>query len=244
MRRMKHTQQAWWLNLTASIIGFDDNGDGGGAGDGGAGDGGDGGDASGAAGDGDGSAAGDGGASSGGEDVSGLKSALEKERTDRKALEKELKGFRTAAQTKADAEKTEVQRLTDANAAAIAKTTKLAEGFKTSAVRTAVLEAAGKAKFRDATDALTADVLAAIGVEQDEDDPTQVTIDAATVTEAIKQLAKKKPHYLATTTPAGGQGGGTPSGSKFGGSNNNGKVDPTKAALAERYPALRGRIGN
>lgn len=247
MRRvMNHTKQAWWLSLSASIIGFDEGGTGG-AGDGGAGDGGEG--AAGAAGStdggsGEGAQGGEGaeGANSKDDDTAGLKSALAKERADRKKLEKDLAAFRKAEQTKADAEKSDIQRLTDENSRTTAKAQKLAEGFKNNALETAILQAAATAKFRDPSDALRPEVLSAIGVEQDEDDPTKITIDSAEVTTAIKKLAKDKPHYITVTT-ANNSGGSAPkSGSTFGGANNGGTIPPAQAALLTKYPALRGRI--
>lgn len=172
------------------------------------------------------------------EDTTGLKSALEKERADRKALEKRVKAYEKAQQEKDDAEKTEVQRLADQNSTASQKVAKLAAGFRKTAVEAAIVKAAGKANFTDPTDALRQEVIEAIGVEQDEDDPTQVTIDEASVTEAIKQLARAKPHYLGQQkTPP------PPSGSKFGGNNNN-HTPAMEQQLAARYPALARRMGS
>lgn len=229
---MRVTKNNWWKILTEPIIGFDEEGEGGaGAGEGsGEGDG----TGEGGSGEGDGSGAGAEGANGQGEDVTGLKSALEKERKDRKALEKELKTFRTAKQTAEDADKSEVERLKGENERTSARATKLAEGFKSSAVRTAVLEAAGKAKFRDPSDALRPEILALVGVEQDDDDPTQVTIDSATVNQAIKDLAKNKPHYIATEEKRLPK-----SGSSFGGSGGGNKGDAERAALMEKYPVLK-----
>lgn len=231
---MRVTKNDWWMFITQPIVGFDEEREGGaGAGEGsGEGDG----TGEGGSGEGDGSGAAGEGANGQGEDVTGLKSALEKERKDRKTLEKELKAFRTAKQTAEDADKSEVDRLKTENERTSTKATKLALGFKDSAVRTAVLEAAGKAKFRDPSDALRPEIIALIGVEQDDDDPTQVTIDPATVAQAIKDLAKNKPHYIATDEKRPPK-----SGSTFGGGGGGGtKGDAEKAALQQKYPALRG----
>ena len=175
-------------------------------------------------------------ASEPGEDTSGLKSALEKERAERKNLEKELKAFRKAQEDAANAEKTEIQRLTDAHGKSTAKLDKLAAAFKSSAVEKAILAEAQKSRFTDPTDALRPEVLAAIGVEQDEDDPTQVTVDQESVKAAVKELAKNKPHYLAapekktppTSSPKFGGSGQTPSTSE-------------EQRLAALYPALLRR---
>jgi hypothetical protein len=171
-------------------------------------------------------------------ELGGLKSALAKEREDRKALDKELATFRKAKQTAEDAEKSEVQRLTDQQQRNADKLQKLSDGYRKAAIDRAITEAAKNAKFRDPSDALRPEILSAISVEQDEDDPTQVTIDTASLNQAIKELAKNKPHYLVTGQPQGT----TRSGSTFGGSSNGGNnVDAERARLMSHYPALKGR---
>lgn len=222
---MRVTRNSWWLTLTQSIIGFDDGAEGGsGAGTG-----------EGEPGAGQGDPGNAGGDDAGKEDVSGLKSALEKERADRKKLEKDLAAFQRKQKAAEDAEKTEVERLKGENELVNSKTAKLAAGFKQNALETAILKAAGAAKFRDPSDALRAEVIAAIGVDQDEDDPSKVTIDAATVTQAIKDLAKAKPHYI-----AGPEKTTVKSGSNFGGGTTTPKGDEALAELKRKFPALRG----
>lgn len=235
---MRVTKKLWWQELTGSIIGFDEGDPAGGA----SGEG-----EPGAAGEGNGE--GDGSTGTGGEgnqpaeDTAGLKSALEKERADRKALEKEVRALRKTQQSRDDAEKTEVQRATEAEARTAEKVAKLAAQFKSSAIESAIVKAARIAKFTDPTDAVRPEVIAALSVEQDEDDPTKVEIDEASVTAAIKKLAREKPHWLTQEQK------GTPkpkSGSSFGGSGTAGtggqQVDPERAALLNKYPALRGRV--
>jgi hypothetical protein len=239
-RGMRVTRNKWWITLTQPIVGFDEGeGAGSGASSEGAGEG--------ANGAGEGAGEGEGSQGTGtegagaGEDVSGLKSALEKERNDRKAMEKELKALRKAEETRTAAEKSEIERATDAATKESQKVAKLAAGFRTNAVNEAILKAAGAAKFRDPSDALRPEVLAAIGVEQDEDDPSDITIDEATVTAAIKSLAKSKPHYL-LTDDGGKQKQQTPkSGSSFGGSAPQSNLTADEQALAKRYPALARR---
>jgi hypothetical protein len=235
MRRT--TINKWWLTSNKAILGFDEGSEGAGAGAEGTQGGAEGGTGSGAEG-----AEGAEGANSQTDDAAGLKSALQKERTERRAMEKELKAFRAAQTAKDDAEKTEVQRLTDQQTQASQRLQKLADGYRNNAVEAAILRAATEAKFRDPSDALRAEVLSAIGVEQDQDDPTAITIDSATVKDAVKALAKSKPHYL--QAPAGAQGTGAPSGSKFGGGSNSGGKPDQNAALLKAYPALRGRISS
>lgn len=163
------------------------------------------------------------------EDVSGLKSALEKERTERKDLEKQLKAFQKAQKEKEDAEKTEVERLGEKTAKDEEKIGKLAAKFRVNAVDAAIKAAAEK--FIDPSD--VADALRNnpdIVVEQDEDDPSDVKVDAKSVRKLVDDLAKRKTHWLK------GQG---PSGSKFGGTGNS--ADDEKALLA-KYPALASRM--
>jgi hypothetical protein len=239
-RGMRVTRNMWWITLTSPIIGFDEPGEGAGAGASGEGQG----EGANSAGEGAGEGEGSQGTGTEGagavEDVSGLKSALEKERTDRKAMEKELKALRAAEEKRTAAEKTEIERATDTATKESAKVQKLAAGFRKNAVNSAILKAAGEAKFRDPSDALRVEVLDAIGVEQDEDDPSNVTIDPATVTAAIKALAKSKPHYLATDD--GKQQKQTPkSGSSFGGGAPQSNMTADEQALAKRYPALARR---
>jgi hypothetical protein len=244
---MRGTRHNWWLTLNTPIIGYDDGQNTPGTGDGNANSG----DGQGASGEGAGGTGteGQGAGSTGDEgqgasdDTAGLKSALQKERDGRKAMEKELARYKKAEQDKADADKSEVDRATTQAQRAEEKAAKLAVGFKDSAVRSAILSAAGKAKFLDPSDALRPEVIAAIGVEQDEDDPTNVTIDEATVTAAVKKLATEKKHYIGTGNGQTQQQKPPKSGSSFGGNNNQGQGDPEKAALLAKYPALRGRIG-
>lgn len=166
-----------------------------------------------------------------------LKTALQKERENNKALNKRISAFEKAQRTKDDAEKTEVQRLTDEQARSSEKVTKLAAKFRKSAIHSAIVSAAKDAKFTDPTDAIREEVIAQLGVDQDEDDPSDVTIDAASVKKAVEELAKKKPHYLTTAEPERRQG--RPSGSKFG---NSGDPKPSQQdRLVAAYPALQRR---
>jgi hypothetical protein len=225
---MRRTRQNWWDHVT-SIRGFDE-GEGEGGGEGAGSEGGEG--------------AGDGGA--GGEsteegkqytedDVKGLKSALQRERDEKKALDKQLKAHQKKQREAEDAEKSEVERLSSATTAQQQKLEKLAAGYRSKAVNEAILKAAGNAKFLDPTDALRPEVLAAIGVEQDEDDPTEITIDEASVTQAVKTLAKAKPHWLTTA-----QKPNSKSGSTFGGTGS-GQGDGSPE-LAVKYPAFGRRV--
>lgn len=86
-------------------------------------------------GDGDGGDDGDGGK---GDDLDSLKSALKKERDRAKALERELKPLKTAAQAKADAEKSEAQKAQERADAAERERDTYRSQLRTSAVERAV----------------------------------------------------------------------------------------------------------
>lgn len=237
---MRITRNTWWNYLTSPIVGFDEGeGEGEGASGEGAGEGANG--AGGGAGESQGTQGTGNEGQGAGDDTAGLKTALERERRDRKAMEKELKTLRKAEEERANANKSEVQRATDAEAKSATKVEKLAARLRTNSVNEAILKAASAAKFRDPSDALRAEVIAAVGVEQDEDDPSDITIDEKTVTEAVKALAKAKPHYIATDT--GQQQRQAPkSGSQFGGSAPKNNLTADEQALAKMYPALGRRI--
>lgn len=243
---MRVTRNSWWINLSQSIVGYDEGGEGADSiGEEGTGstDSVDANGASGEAEDGQGSSGISGEGDGASEDTSGLKSALQKEREGRRAMEKELKALRRAEETRANANKSEVERATEAEARAAAKVEKLASGFRKTALHSAVLKAAGAAKFRDPSDALRPEILEAIGVEQDEDDPTQITIDEASVTSAIKNLAKAKPHYLAVGDSSQQKQKQIPkSGSTFNGSATQSNLTSDEQSLAKKYPALAHRI--
>lgn len=223
--------QAWWLN-PISIRGFE--GEEGAAGA----ESGDQGAAAGDAGSTEGVAEGSTASDAVTTDTEGLKKALAAERLARKAADKQVAAYTKAEKVKSDAELTEVERLKGVAEASTAKATKLAAGFRTTRIEQAVVRAATAAKFIDPSDALTPAVLASIGVEQDEDDPTEVTIDEATVQAAIKKLAKDRPHWISSgvVKPAAA----VKSGSSFSGAARaTAGTDADKAQMMKDFPALR-----
>lgn len=166
-------------------------------------------------------------------DVTGLKSALEKERAANKQKDKELKALRKAKEAKENAEKSDVERAETERATAVAKAEKLAEGFLRTNINGAIRRAAEKAGFIDPDDAVGSINRDDITFEQDDDDPSDVDIDQKSVDKAVKALATKKPHFVKT-----GTSDGEPSGSQFGGSKQKGKKS-SDDELRERYPSLR-----
>lgn len=168
-----------------------------------------------------------------GEDVSGLKSALQKEREANRAKDKQLKAFQKA---QADAEKAkmdDVDRLTAERDGSVEKAAKLATAWRDRSIRDAILDEARKLNFIDPSDALNID-RSVISYEQDDDDPSDVDIDLKTVTAAVKKLATEKKHLIRTGTDDG-----HPSGSGFGGSGKRTQKEKDEELL-ERYPSLRG----
>lgn len=181
------------------------------------------------------------------EDLSNLKSALAKERQDRKRFEKELKKLQ---KRDADAEldkKGEVEKL----AAQLQKSQdalgKFGPKFLQRAINDAIRDAATDSKllggkvFADVTDALALVDRQDLDYEQDEDDPSEVEIDVKSVQAAVKALAEKKKHLLTgdidteeeEERPPSHQ---PPSGSRFNGKKKKNEAD--EAALKLRYPSL------
>ena len=165
------------------------------------------------------------------EDVSGLKSALEKERSDRKALEKQIKELNKFKETIESKDKTESEKAKDEAAKSAEKVTKLATRLRSTALESAIAKAATKANFRDVDDAISLVKRDTITVEQDEDDPADIEIDEKSVEKAIKLLAEAKPHLLVA------EGERTPSGSKMGGKGS--KTEADEEALRKKYSSLR-----
>lgn len=163
--------------------------------------------------------------------TAGLKSALAAERKARKDEAKELKVLREEKEARELAAKSDVEREQIRADKASEKLTKLAAGYLKSATDTAIAKAAEKAGFLDTDDALAGVDRDSLGIEQDDEDPSIVTIDTKAVEKAIKALGLKKPHFLKTGTDDG-----DPTGSQFGGSKKKPKSED--AALKAKYPSL------
>jgi len=163
----------------------------------------------------------------------GLRSALAKERAAAKANARELKKLQKEKAERELAGKSESEQEKAKREAAESKLTKLAEGFKRTAVTSAIEKAAAKAGFIDTQDAVDALINSDdLGVEQDEDDPSDVTIDPKSIEKAVKALATKKPHFLKSGTEDG-----EPTGGQFGGSKQ--KKPTGDEEILAKYPSLR-----
>lgn len=248
--RIKNIKFSELEDLSKLVIrGFDDGDtDTGGSGDGGSeggsdGDGDDtGGDDDTGGGDGDGDAGDD----DLPDDLEGLKKALKTERELRKKMQKgqklterENRRLKKAQDDLKAAEEGEVAAAKKSADEAAAKVKNLGEKLKQSALERAITEAARKAKFRDPDDVITQlqrNNFAGIDIDQDDEDPSDIEIDPASVEKAVKAVATAKPHWLIAA------GDGSPSGGSFNGGKPGGKGGDKNKEFADRYPALRNKI--
>lgn len=221
---MNMNKLPWWMFDTTKLIGAEDPPEGG----------------AGNEGEGDQGGEGDEGGNEGGpekvkpEDVTGLKSALDKERRENARKDRELARLQKAEKEREDAEKTEVQRAKEEAETANTRAARLAEGFRDERINNAIITAANKANFFDPEDAVLAVDRDAISWDQDEDNPAQVKIDRKTVENAVKKLATSKPHLVKSGTSDQG-----PTGGQFGaGNNSKNKGEADEATYQLRYPAL------
>lgn len=159
--------------------------------------------------------------------VKGLKKALETERRERKRLERDAKTRQDADEEAELKTKTEVEQANIREQKATEKAAKLAQGMLRTSLNAAIAKAASN--FIDPNDAIDGVDRSAFSFTQDEDDPSEITIDVKTVEKAVKDLATKKPHYLKTGTDDG-----EPSGSNF----RRQKKATGDEAYKEHYPSL------
>ena len=172
------------------------------------------------------------------QNVDGLKSALAKERRERRKNERDLKRLRKLEEDRANANKSEIEKATDEAKKASERATALAAKLRTNAVDTAIIRAArGDLAFADSEDAIALIPRSDLVIEQDEDDPSDIEVDEASVKIALKALLRKKPHLKAGASDDGEVGGAT--GGKVGsrGTRDTGKFSEEK--LKELYPQLR-----
>jgi hypothetical protein len=165
--------------------------------------------------------------------AAGLKSALAKERARANAAEKKLKAADKAKAEAALKEKSELEQAQIREEAAKSRAEKLAAGYLRTSIDRQIERAAERAGFIDPSDALLGVERKNIIADQDDDDPSTVTVDEKSVKDAIKALATSKPHLLKKGTddgePTGGQFGRTPKTKK----------QTSEEALKEKYSALR-----
>jgi hypothetical protein len=163
-----------------------------------------------------------------------LKKDLADERKRRQRLENELAKRKKADEDAELATKDAVTQEKTKREQAEQRAKRLAEGFRSSEVRRAIRDMARTMNFHDPSDALVEDVLSAVDVEQDDEDPSSVTVDEASVKRAVKALADKKKHLV---RPSGTEDG-APTGSSFGGTRSGKRVSKDEQYL-DVYPSLR-----
>ena len=165
------------------------------------------------------------------ENNDGLKSALAKERKAAKDAQRALKAAQKRLDELDSKDKSDTDKAKDEASKVTALNAKLALRLRTTAVDNAIIQLAGSLNFRDVDDALQLVNRELIEIEQDDDDPSEIDLNKASVKAALEKLAKAKPHLIAA------EGQGEKSGSKF-----NGKKQSTKDAdeevLKKLYPAL------
>lgn len=140
-----------------------------------------------------------------------LRKALRAERAERKRLEREKKQKEDADADQAEREKGEVAHLTKKLEDQKAINKRLGSMFFDRAINEAIEKEAKLLNFIDTDDAIRGVDRAGIDAEQDPDDPSVISIDAASIKRAVKSLADKKAHLIRTGTTDGG-----PTGSSFG----------------------------
>lgn len=171
------------------------------------------------------------------DEAAGLKSALKKERRARKDLQRQLRQLQKQDPPKPKPNKSKDKSKDEEEKpdyAAIERSEKLAAKLAEQALDFELDQVARKYKFRDPEDVRRLVDRGEIDVEQDEDDPTQITIDSDDVDRVVKALKKKKPHLVGS---GDGNSSKTKSGSKFGG----GKKKTQKGSeqkLRNKYPGL------
>jgi hypothetical protein len=174
------------------------------------------------------------------EEIRKLKEALTNERRAHRATKK---ARRSPAPKKKAAPKKEAETEEDEEAvAAKATNVRLAERLVEEKVNNAVGRAARKLKFVDEEDAIKLVSLDDIDYEQDEDDPTKVTIDPQSITDALEALAEKKPHLIQAEDEEDDDDEGEKPPVKTSKMNGRKKKKGTlnDEELKKRYPALGG----
>lgn len=171
-----------------------------------------------------------------------VKAVLRKNRAATRAAEKALakaEKAKEAAEKKAkeyeDKNKTALERAEERATTAEKAVADLKTASQGTALRAAFLQNTGVA-WADVDDAFDA-AMSKFGLA-DLEVGDNGRVDSKKVDKIIKQLAKDKPHLVKAAETGTGSTGGSFNGNRGGGTSGGGK---DKAALAKKYPALRGR---
>lgn len=180
-----------------------------------------------------------------------LKAALKKERLSRRKFEREARQLRKAvpakksvAKKQAKDEEAEAETRAEIEQAR-QRSERLAGKLARQAVDNVILKMAGGFKFKDPDDAIALVNRADIDVDQDDEDPSDVEVDEDTVKDALRRLAKRKPHLLVQESDEDeeedDEGRSTKrrrsTGSKFSGKKGR-KDELSEEELRKRYSAL------
>ena len=169
------------------------------------------------------------------DDYEELKGALAKERAKAKRLERENNRLKRKKADNDGAEAQEEQKAIEEAQAKLkesnTKVERLATKLRNDARDAAILAEARKLKFIDPTDALTDAIRSQVEIDQDDEDPSDIEVDLASVTDAVKKLANSKKHLI------GKPNDGEPSGGRF--SSRRRQDDDAGDDLTEVYPSLR-----
>lgn len=184
------------------------------------------------------------------EDLAKLKRALAAERLKNKNLERKLKGPKADEGEgeedpeggEEEPEKGKAKGARSASArAAEAKLQKVTAAFVRSSFANTVRSLA--TNFLDPDDAIAAIDMKLIQHEQDDDDPSNIVWDESEIKTALKDLAKRKPHFLKPAEAGGEKTPKRPSGSKFSGPAGRPGTTPTEPEKLkdwqQRLPAMR-----
>lgn len=193
------------------------------------------------------------------DELAGMRKALAAERLRNKNLQRQLKQ-QSSAKDDGEAEEDDSEAeegdqepkkpkaggtRNAATRAAEAKLQKVTAAFVKSSFASTVRSLA--TNFVDPDDAVAAIDMTQITHEQDDDDPSIVVWDEAEIKTVLKDLAKRKPHFLKAADKNGAGGAsktpGRPSGSKFSGpagKPTNPTDDGRLKDWQQRLPAMRG----
>ena len=165
------------------------------------------------------------------DDVAALQRALQAERRNNKRLTRENNRFKASQDRQNNDEANELEETRTKLQESTSRTEKLAAGLLSRDLNKAIEDEAKKQNFIDPSDAINGVDRLKLVYDQDDEDPTDIDIDLASVIAEVKRLAASKPHFI-----SGGTDDGEPSGSGFGGSKKQKKNSEDQ--MRELYPSL------
>ena len=165
------------------------------------------------------------------DDVAALQRALQAERRNNKRLTRENNRFKASQDRQNNDEANELEETRTKLQESTSRTEELAAGLLSRDLNKAIEDEAKKQNFIDPSDAINGVDRLKLVYDQDDEDPTDIDIDLASVIAEVKRLAASKPHFISRGTDDG-----EPSGSGFGGSKKQKKNSEDQ--MRELYPSL------